>query len=165
MDQSSKNLELALSAFGVYLIACSSFETAVDAALTHALELSSIRGEILTASLNHKAKSSILSSLLHHEKHDNWESIDRTLRQYETESKRNKLVHSHIILSNNQSILGFISARASSKYKAELNNFGARELTDLAANITRMTIALVELMGLTAKEIDAFTTERFLSAV
>ena len=83
--------------YGLFMVAWSVADGVVQAALMKELNLSSIKAQIVTTSMQFRQRTSILCSLLglHGERH---RDAIRLLQKIEKNARRNMLVHGHIVV-------------------------------------------------------------------
>ena len=152
------------SQIGYFLTACSAFECVVDVAIKQQLGIDYRKAEILTVSLNFKARISILRSLLVEQKPNFDKAID-TLDIYENESKRNRIFHSHIFSDQRGEKITFVSGRADRKYTSKNDSFDEEQLKAHALKISKLGQLLMSELHITESDLNQFTSIRFTDSI
>ena len=149
---------------GLFLTACSAFETTIDIGLMKELGISSRHAEILTSSLNYKAKSTALCSLLQ-EKPEIAAQVIPLIQKYDSTAKRNAIIHSHVFVDPTKNTISFSSGRASVKYRATLHTFTAAELNEHARLVSGLGEEIQKILEIPEDLYHQFTAIRFAEAI
>lgn len=135
--------------FGNFMVLWSIYEGALDAGITKALRLSVEEGAIVTATLGHKSKTSILIALLVRDVSKNQPAID-CINKIENLASRNALVHGMVGI--NPDGLEFVKLELPNKLKAKRHKHTPATMTKLLQEMVAQINALSAHLGVTDED-------------
>lgn len=150
-----------LRLYGVFMVAWSVLEGAVQAALMIELKLTPIHAQIVTTTMQFRQRTAVLCGLLglHGEKHH---EAMRLLQRLEKNARRNMLVHGHIIVGV-PGQLTFVKSSTSPEagFKAKKASFTARALIRHINALTESTSQLQSMLGVTDNDMQRLADTAF----
>lgn len=140
-----------IHAYGLFMIAWSVLETVIEAAIMKELQISPPKAIILTTSMQFRQRISVLCSLLEQSGEDHCDAI-KLLKKIERYTRRNMLVHGHIIVGV-PGQLTFVKSNIVDGYGAKRVTFSAPELHAHIQRLTDKTNQLQALLNVTDDDI------------
>jgi hypothetical protein len=136
---------------GFFTVMWSIFDMLIDAAIMKELGLTPMQGAIVTSSLAHKAKISILRSLLNLDSKKNAEALS-TLGKITQLAGRNSIMHGHVHIGDTS--LSFVKMDVDSQLTAKQKRFENLEFGALVTEIANLVKKVQGQLGLSQEDLD-----------
>lgn len=141
------------AALGQFLVAFSTVETVLEVGIAKLLNLDPQRASIVTGGLAFKARTTILSSLLHLDEKANKDAI-AALKKLTSRGERNHIAHAVIAYSSSR--VKFYHRQVQERLKVREKNFDANQLFALAVEFGEFGAKLQECLGISSDDISDF---------
>lgn len=139
--------------YGTFMVAWSVLETVIEAAIMKQLQIDAPRTLIITTSMQFRQRINVLCALLEMSESGHDATI-KLLRKIEKDSKRNMLVHGHIVVGV-PGQLTFVKSNIADGYIAKRVTFTASELRLHLLRLTEKTELLQTHLGISNDDIQS----------